>query len=172
MQEYLKKVSEAVSCVDIEELEMAVRVFKGAREGGNTVWIVGNGGSAATADHLANDLVKLGGVRSVSIPSLTTVLLAYGNDEGWDGMFENVLKSMGRNGDALVAISCSGSSKNVVAAAKLFHHNRLVVMTGNKYDSPLAEMDADAKIFVTSPDIRVQEDVHLAICHAMAGALK
>ena len=172
MKAYLAKVAEATLHVDIGELENAVQMIQKVRENGNMVWVVGNGGSAATAEHFANDLLKMAGVRAVAINSLLPSLLAYGNDNGWDRMYADLLGALKKDGDLLVAISCSGNSPNVVEAAKLFHHNCLIVLTGNKYDSDLAYMDANAKIFAKNPDIRAQEDVHLSVCHAIAGALR
>jgi len=172
MQEYLIRVAEAVTRVDLGEIEGARNIFEEVRESGNMVWLVGNGGSAATAGHFANDLTKMAGVRAIAVHSMISTALAYGNDNGWERMYADLLVSFMKPGDALVAISCSGKSRNVLEAVKLFHHNRLIIMTGNKYDSPLAGVDADSKIFVVDSDIRVQEDAHLAICHAIAGSLR
>ncbi|RPJ25222.1 MAG: SIS domain-containing protein [Chloroflexi bacterium] len=172
MRQYLADTAEAIGRVEVGELDNAVRILQEVRDNGNVVWIVGNGGSAATAEHFANDLVKMAGVRAIAVHSLTPTLLAYGNDEGWETACLSILNVMKKPGDALVAISCSGKSPNVVLAAMKFHHNRLIVLTGNKYDSQLASMDAGAKIFVTDEDIRIQEDAHLAACHAIAGALR
>lgn len=169
---YLADTAEAMLRVDMGELDNAARMILEAKDGGNTVWVVGNGGSAATAEHLSNDLLKLGGVRAISVSAMFPTVLAFGNDCGWEKMYAEALKVLRRNGDVLVAISCGGRSPNVVEAAKLFHHDHLIVLTGNTFDSPMAQMEADAKVFVYDGDIRVQEDVHLAVCHWLAGAVK
>ncbi len=172
MKDYLARVAEAVLRVDVGELENAVEILKKVRESGNMVWLVGNGGSAATAEHFANDLVKMAHVRAIAVHSLIPTVLAYGNDEGWSTAYLSILNVMRRAGDALVAISCSGKSPNVVFPAMKFHHDCLIILTGNNFESQLAGMDADSKIFVIDEDIRVQEDVHLAVCHAIVGELR
>lgn len=170
--DYLARSAEAIRLLDVGEIANAITILREVKDCGGTVWVVGNGGSAATAEHFAGDLVKVGGVRSVAVPSLSPAVIAYGNDEGWEKMYAAPLEKMKKNYDALVAISCSGDSPNVVCAARLFHHNMLIILTGSRYDSLLAGMDADSKIFVRDPDIRVQEDAHLAICHSIAGELR
>jgi len=172
IKDYLASSAQAIERVDAGEIDNAVRILQEVRDSGNTVWTLGNGGSAATAEHLANDLLKMAGVRAISITSLVAQFTAYGNDNGWERMYADPLAALHRDGDALVAISCSGNSQNVVNAARLFHHTRLIILTGDRYDSALAVMDADAKVFVPDGDIKVQEDAHLAACHAIAGALR
>ena len=172
IREYLADTGQAIARVDVGELDNAISMIKKVRANGGMVWVVGNGGSASTAEHFANDLIKMGNVRAIAVNSLLPAVLAYGNDNGWDRMYADLLVELRKDGDLLVAISCSGNSANVVKAATLFHHNSLIVMTGCKYDSELAVMDADAKIFVPDDDIRIQEDVHMAVCHVIAGELK
>lgn len=173
IKEYLADTMEALARVDSGEVLNACEMIQKAKDSGSIVWVVGNGGSASTAEHFANDLVKIAGVRAIALPSLSPSILAYGNDNGWERMFADPLCVLKRGeGDILVAISCSGQSPNVLEAASLFHHTRLIVLTGNRTDSPLAGTDADAKIFVHDGDIRVQEDAHLAVCHAIAGEIR
>lgn len=169
---YLSDSAEAIARLEVGEIDNAILMIKRARDNDHTVWMVGNGGSAATAEHFAGDLVKVGNVKAIAVNSLLPHILAYGNDNGWERMYADLLGALMRDGDVLVAISCSGKSANVLNAAALFHHNRLIVMTGQTYDSPLAAMEADAKIFVLDGDIRIQEDAHLAACHVIAGALR
>jgi D-sedoheptulose 7-phosphate isomerase len=172
MKDYLARVAKAVAGVDMEELEHAVRILTEVRDKGNMVWLVGNGGSAATAEHFAVDLTKMAGVRAIAINSLLPSFLAYGNDHGWDRMFSDLLLALKKEEDVLVAISCSGRSDNVIHCARLFRRQKLITMTGNIYNSPLAIMEAGAWICVPDEDIRVQEDAHMAVCHAVAGRLR
>jgi D-sedoheptulose 7-phosphate isomerase len=167
--DYLARSAEAIRSVDIGEIANAILILSEVKLNGGTVWVVGNGGSSSTAEHFAGDLVKVAGLRAVALPSLTPTVLAAGNDEGWNKMFASPILTFRKAYDVLVAISCSGESPNVIQAAEMFPHECLIVLTGNKFDSCLASLDADAKIFVRDPDIRVQEDAHLAVCHVIAG---
>ena len=138
------------------------------------VWVVGNGGSAATASHFANDLVKACGVRAIALSDQTPTVLAYGNDEGWEGMFSGALNVLaGRQGgkDVLVAISTSGRSPNVVRAAEGFGPGYLIVLTGPERDSNVLGASEGVVIRARHKNIRVQEDVHMAVCHAIVSML-
>lgn len=82
----------------------------------NFVWIAGNGGSASTANHFANDLVKLCGVKAISLCANEAVVMAYANDNGYENVFYEQLRVFFREGDVLITISGSGTSPNIVKA--------------------------------------------------------
>lgn len=167
---HFASVRSALSSVSKREIDKAISSIYQARADGSNVWIVGNGGSAATASHFANDLTKMAKVRAISVPDMIPLMTAYGNDEGWNRMFSDVIRSLGRRSDLLVAISCSGNSPNVVHAA--VEATNPVVITGNNPACDLSKTNPGAFIMVDNDDITVQEDVHLILCHAIAKALK
>src|SRR3972149_7623143 len=82
------------------------------------VYIIGNGGSAATANHFANDLVKMCGIRAFSLCANEAVVMAYANDNGYENVFADQLKVFLTNHDLLISISGSGTSRNIVKAVK------------------------------------------------------
>lgn len=82
----------------------------------NFIYIIGNGGSASTADHLANDLVKQCGLRAISLCSNNAILTAYANDFAYEFIFEEQLRVFLTNKDLLITISTSGESQNVLNA--------------------------------------------------------
>lgn len=169
---HFAELSAALLAVDRDELKRAIFALQKARRKGANVWIVGNGGSAATASHFANDLVKMGGVRAFAVADMLPTVTAYGNDEGWNRMFELTISRYYRENDVVVAISCSGKSANVIKAAHLAGEN-LIVLTGSKYEgNVLLALPAAAILPAMSDDITIQEDIHLAICHVIAKALR
>lgn len=174
---YIRDVETALRSVSWESVEKLRDVLQRAKSQNATVYICGNGGSAATASHFANDLVKMGKLRAVALPDLMPVVTAYGNDNGWENMFSDLLDIMLLPQDVVIGISCSGFSQNVVNAI----HNakriplpsiKTVILTGSTWESPLTALDPDVVIHVPFNDIRVQEDCHLVICHAVAGGLQ
>lgn len=168
---HFAELSAALLSVDRDELQRAITMLEQARGRKSNVWIVGNGGSAATASHFANDLVKMGRVRAFSVADMVPVVTAYGNDEGWERMFQFTIDNFLEPQDVVIAISCSGKSRNVVLAASQI--DNLIVMTGNNYhDNTLAHMRPRAFLPAMSDDITIQEDIHLAMCHAIAKALR
>lgn len=167
---HFAELSAALLNIDRDEVSKAIGVLRVARENKKNVWIVGNGGSAATASHFCNDLVKMAGIRAFAIPDMTPLVTAFGNDDGWKFMFSHAIDVFFDPGDVIVAISCGGRSENVVDATKYIKN--AIVITGNDYDTPLAHSGPAAIILAGSKDITIQEDMHLAVCHAITKALK
>ena len=160
----------ALTHVNFNEVVKAVEILQEARKNLNNVWIVGNGGSASTASHFANDLYKMCNIRALSVPDMVSTMLAYGNDTGWRNMFVGAFGKLYQPGDVLIAISCSGNSDNVVACAEMVE-KPIILMTGNNRKSKLARMNPSAVIYVENDDITIQESVHSVVCHAIARIL-
>ena len=160
----------AISHINFDEIEKCIKILREARQTGNQVFIVGNGGSAATGSHFANDLLKMAGIRALSIPDMTPTTLAYGNDNGWKYQFVDPISKLYNPRDVLVAISCSGNSENVVACAE-FVPKPIILFTGNDLKCRLVAFNPAASIYVDSNDMTVQESIHSVICHAIATRL-
>lgn len=167
---YMANVITGMSHVDFDEIEKVINILREARNTNNQVFIVGNGGSASTASHFANDLLKMASIRAISIPDITPTTLAYGNDEGWKWMFHDPISKLYNPRDVLVAISCSGNSENVVTCTEFIAHP-LIVFTGNNPKCKLARVNPDAIIYADSDDITIQESIHSTVCHAIARIL-
>jgi len=173
---YSQDVITALQAISWESVRRMTDILQRAKSQNATVWICGNGGSASTASHFANDLVKMGKLRAVALPDMVAGMTAYGNDNGWENMFSDFLKGMLLPQDVVLGISCSGFSKNVINAIGMAKTINLpsvktMVLTGNTWESPLTQLDPDVIVHVSFADIRVQEDCHLVICHAVAGGL-
>ena len=176
-REYQFDVKTALGAISGERVKEAADLLRRAKFQNSNVWLVGNGGSAATASHFANDLLKMAGIHAIAISDLTPTITAYGNDDGWGNMYAHVLEQMLLPQDVLICISCSGNSRNVVESLKMAKNHKLpmlrtIVLTGDDVNSELAKLQPDVIIYVPFKDIRVQEDCHLVICHAIAGSLR
>ena len=141
-------------------------VARCAAAGGKVIYI-GNGGSASIAGHMAADLWKNGGVKTLcfSEPSLLTCL---SNDLGYENVFSAPTESYADKGDVYVAISSSGQSKNILKAAEaaLKKGCVLVTLSGFKSGNPLRKLGA-LNFYVESEVYGVVETAHSAICHAV-----
>ena len=174
IHKHLSEVSEAMTLLDQEAVERAVHILQIVKRSGGRVWLFGNGGSHSTAGHLANDLLKMAHISAVCLGDMSASLLAYGNDNGWANMYVDPLKELSKQGDAVVGISCSGNSENVIQAMKWAQDNGLLTigLTGLSDASLMNTLGPDAIVHVRVSDIRVQEDVHLMVCHAIVRALQ
>ena len=122
---YAESLQEVLAAADwTNVLELANVLFM-ARENGKKVFICGNGGSAANADHLANDFIYAmakstgAGIDAVSLCSNSAVLSCLANDVGYEEVFSEQLAVSAKPGDVLIVLSGSGNSSNVVRALEM-----------------------------------------------------
>jgi len=125
----------------------------------NFVWIIGNGGSASTANHFANDLVKMCGIKAISLCANEAVVMAYANDCGYENIFYKQLRVFFREDDLLITISGSGTSANIVEAISYIER-----IDGNYVSFPtMSEMKCD---------MQEAENLHLRLAHDIAKEIK
>ncbi len=153
-----------------------------ARKGEHTIFFIGNGGSASTASHMANDFgtdtrkrceSELP-FRAMSLTDNNAVMMAIANDDGYENLFVNQLKIHYRHGDKLVAISASGNSPNVVSAAEWVNERDGVVMSLVGFDGGKLKAISDVTIHVKTMkgDYGPVEDVHMIMDHVLANWLQ
>jgi D-sedoheptulose 7-phosphate isomerase len=172
---HMRQVEEGMTLLDIVEVERLVSVLKFVKERKGTVYLFGNGGSHATASHFANDLMKMAKIKAGCVGDMAPAVMAWGNDTGWENMYYGPLSELVETYDAVIGISCSGNSENVVRAlrAGLDQWDVLTACLTGMSDSNVAStLGLDAVVHVRVPDIRVQEDIHLMVCHAVVRALQ
>lgn len=121
------------------------------------IWVCGNGGSAATAEHFVTDLVKKG-YPAISLNSNSSLMTMIGNDYGYEYVFSKQLDAYAHPGDLVITISCSGTSPNVVNA---FHSAESKGVRVYQFET-----------FGDGPrDFAALEDKHLKFVHEIAGEL-
>jgi D-sedoheptulose 7-phosphate isomerase len=143
---------------------------------GGRLLACGNGGSAAEAQHLTGELVgryvrDRRPLSAIALNADTSALTAIGNDYGAEEMFARQVRAHGRPGDVLVLLSCSGSSANVVAAAKTAHELGVTTwaLTGPT-PNPLAALCDDA-VTVDSGLTSTVQEIHLVLVHLLCTAV-
>ncbi len=148
------------------------RVF----DGNGRLLACGNGGSAAEAQHLTGELVgrfrhDRHPLSAISLHADTSASTAIVNDYGEEEMFARQVRAHGRPGDVLVLLSTSGTSRNVLAAAKAAQEIGVLTwsMTGPA-PNPLAET-SDASIAVEAPTTATVQEIHLALVHGLCMSL-
>ena len=177
-KKYAGYISELLRNIDSEALSGFIGEMENARQNGNTVFFIGNGGSAATASHMVNDFgtgisKKIRGDRPFRVVSLNdnpAVMLAVANDEGYDQVFVKQLEVLYQPGDKLVAISASGNSLNLVNAAEWVKDHGGSVMSLVGFDGGKLKAMSNVAVHVQSPkgDYGPVEDVHLILDHLLS----
>lgn len=154
---------------------IADRITRVLRDGGKLL-IAGNGGSAADAQHVAAEFLSRFAFDRDPLPAIalttdTSVLTAIGNDYGFQHLFERQVRGLGRKGDALIAISTSGRSPNVLAALKTA---RAIGMTTIGFTGSSGEMPplCDLSLAVPSKETGLIQQIHITAFHAICGVVE
>src|ERR687894_3133344 len=178
LRDYWDEVANVAALVDLSCLERVAVMLLNCQARGRVVFVIGNGGSAATASHFACDLSKgtrRDGPPTFQVVSLTDnvpLLTAWANDSGYERVFSEQLSALARPGDLLVAISASGNSPNVVAAVDAARSCGMsVVSLSGRSGGRLAHL-VDVLVNVPSDTIEVVEDAHLIVAHSLCVAVR
>ena len=176
---YLDYLASCFKSIDAAAVEAFIRLLLAARESGNTVFFIGNGGSAATASHFANDIsigTRTGDkkpFRAVSLTDNVAVMTALANDEGYDRMFVDQLRVHMRAGDSLVAISASGNSQNLIEAVDYATSRGATVIGLTGFDGGKLREKSDISLHVPTAkgEYGPVEDVHMIFDHLIGSYL-
>lgn len=182
-----------------KEIEKSAEVLIRAFEGGKRLYLCGNGGSAADADHIVGELMKgflkkrllpaaqlaafgadaesIGARLSVGLPAISlhsqsALLTAFMNDEDPALVFAQALYALGEKGDVLLAISTSGSSANIVAAAKTAKALGMCVITLTGQKECALDAVSDFAIHVGDTETYRVQELHLPVYHWLCAAVE
>ncbi len=176
---YIDYLHQQLQKIDDIALEALSQAFLSARDNNKTIFFIGNGGSAATASHFAQDLAtvgrKAGGkrFRTLSLTDNNSYITALGNDLGFEHIFTEQIHTLFTPGDLLIPISASGNSPNIIAAVELAKQlgGNVFAITG--FDGGKLAAMADNSIIVATPkgEYGPVEDGHMIIDHAVTSYL-
>jgi D-sedoheptulose 7-phosphate isomerase len=176
--QYLGYLQSILRNLDTRSIGRFITTLIDARAAGATIFFIGNGGSAATASHFANDLAfgtneYQQPFRALSLTDNVPVLTALANDFGYEEAFVRQLRVLGRPGDVLVGISCSGNSPNVVNAFSFAKSAGITTFAITAFDGGKMREMADDGIHVpTEPkEYGPAEDVHMVLDHLVGAFL-
>jgi len=170
---YLTQLVQAIEATPRQPILELTRRLVEARDTGRRVFIFGNGGSAATASHMAADLLKgmpdAAGprLRIISLADHSASLTAYANDLGYDTVFAGPLAALAEPGDVALAISGSGNSPNVLRAMQVANNMGLVRLGLTGRGGGALQPMCEVCLVVPSDSMQVIEDVHHAALHAI-----
>jgi D-sedoheptulose 7-phosphate isomerase len=169
---------------DVAMLEVARRIaaaIVSALRAGNKLLLVGNGGSAADAQHIAAEIVgrykqERPAYAAIALTTDTSALTAIGNDYGYDQVFARQVEGLGRRGDVLLAISTSGRSPSILNALAKARARGIITIgfTGAKglaKGEPMAEL-CDLLLVVPSDDTPIIQQIHLATAHGICAVVE
>jgi D-sedoheptulose 7-phosphate isomerase len=172
---YLKKVLDSINT---EEIHNFIEIILSARERDNTIFFIGNGGSAATASHFANDLAIgtrdfVNPFRVMSLTDNVPIITAISNDDGYSEIFVQQLKVLAKPKDILVAISASGNSLNLIKAIEYCQQAEIETVAITAFDG--GEIKRISKFGIHVPteakEYGPAEDAHMVLDHLISSYL-
>ena len=170
---YFSELEQMLQAISLSHLETVLRLLEEAYHNGRRIFIMGNGGSAATASHFALDLAKntiMPGaprLKAISLTDHVPLITAWSNDIAYEHIFSEQLANMIEPGDVVIGISTSGNSPNVINALNLAKQYRAttVGLLGAK-GGKMKDM-VDAYILAPGQNIEQEEDAHMILAHVI-----
>ncbi len=177
-QEYLAGLRDMLDTVDASQIDEYADLLFDAWKEDRGVYVIGNGGSSYCASHHVSDYVKTAQVagqrrlRALSLSDNVGMLTAIGNDLSYDDIFIHPLETYAKEGDLVVAISCSGNSPNVVKACEWAKDHGMTVVALTGFDGGKLGPIADVHINFNSDNYGFVEDMQQSVGHNVAQRLK
>jgi len=178
IEHYWHELASTIQAMPFDMLTKAAELLLDCYRRGSTVFMLGNGGSAATASHFACDLAKgtqvigLPAFRVISLSDNVPLMTAWANDTNYERIFAEQLATLIRPDDIVIAISASGNSPNILAAARMAQQSGAITLALTGQDGGKLSRLADFTIYVPSQSIEQVEDAHLVIAHSLCVVLR
>jgi len=174
---YLSLEKEIIDALSTEDINRGLNEIVSAYDLEGTIYIFGNGGSAATASHYANDFNK--GIseytqkkfRFICLNDNVPTIMAIANDIGYDEIFRFQLRGRLREGDLVIGISGSGNSKNVINALEYTKECGIRTLGITGYDGGKVKQMVDVSMHVPIKNMQISEDIHMIFDHLMMSVL-
>tara|TARA_A100001388_G_C28746658_1_gene489833 strand:+ start:23 stop:601 length:579 start_codon:yes stop_codon:yes gene_type:complete len=163
---YLEDLTEQILDLDTSKINKISQIFLKKFNQKKNIFICGNGGSAANADHISNDLMlglnkRKKGVKIISLNSNIPKLTCIANDIGYDSIYSHQLNLLGSRGDLLIVLSGSGNSKNIINALRAAKKKKMFSFGLLGYDGGKSIKLCDDFIHFRINDMQVSEDLQL-----------
>ena len=174
-REYVQGLQQCLASLDLDEVAEVIGYIEEAYDQGKQVFIIGNGGSAGAASHMAADLGKnilpegrpdgARRLRALSLTDNVAWITALANDLGYEHIFSEQLKNLVQEGDLVIAISGSGKSPNILEGMRAARRAgaRVVALLG--FDGGPAKDLADAHVLICAHRYGHVEDLHMVLIH-------
>ncbi|MFN4299954.1 MAG: SIS domain-containing protein [Thermaurantimonas sp.] len=173
IQTYLHNSLNAINLIPLDKVADLAEAILYTYNEGSTIYTMGNGGSGATASHVAGDYVKGASFglekrfRFICLNDNIPALMAISNDISYEAIFEEQLKNFARPGDLVIGLSGSGNSKNVVNALQWAKNQGIKTAALTGYKGGQCAQIADISIHIPVADMEIVEDLHMMTFHAI-----
>lgn len=178
LEAYAKEVSEGIMKTDFDSMAKIVDVLLDAKERMATIFTAGNGGSAATASHICNDLLKgcnvcnKNGFITECLADSTAVLTCLANDFDYESVFSIQLETKANKGDVLIVYSGSGNSANILKAIETAKEKEMTVIGFSGRDGGKLAPMCDITVIAPTDSMEQIEDYHMIYVHSLSDTIQ
>jgi len=171
--EYFYKLKKTIDLISKEELSQLINILVSAKDAGKTIFIMGNGGSAATASHYCCDFnkgVSLGQdkmFKFICLNDNVPTMMAYSNDISYDEVFVGPLRNFLNEGDYVIGISGSGNSMNVIKALEFANGKGAITIGLTGFSGGKVMNLCKYNVHIPIDDMQITEDLHMVLDHCM-----
>ncbi len=173
IRKYLNLLSKSLTNKTFSQVSLLADDIQLTKLRNKKIYICGNGGSAANAMHIANDLTYGAGIKSgkgfniEALPANTSVITCLANDIGYDKIFSEQLRVKAKKGDLLVVLSGSGNSKNILNVLIMAKKLRVKSYAVLGFNGGKAKKLADVPLHFRVNDMQISEDIQIIISHLL-----
>lgn len=175
---YVKELTAQWKALDLKAVSKIAAALEEAERHGRQVFVIGNGGSAASASHISTDFCKTAAVKGgpllkcISLTDNVPYMTAIGNDLSFGEIFTRQLENLLRPKDVLILISGSGNSENLLSAARFAKSRGSTTIAMLGFDGGRLKSLTDIVLHVPSDQYGIIEDIHMGVGHILAFFLK
>ena len=178
IDEYFESLISVINSLDKTELAKAIAVIEHVVVNDGNIYVIGNGGSSATASHIQNDwgntvrYIKSSKINIHCLSDNVATITAIANDYSYDLIYLKQLEGRITTNDLLIAISGSGNSVNILKAVEFAKTNQANVIAMTGFDGGLLKDIADFNLYAPVNNMQLAEDVHIIFNHVITHCLK
>lgn len=178
LRSYLDRLHAMLDRLPLKDVQRLIDLLMAANAEGRTIFIFGNGGSAATASHFACDLAKstissgTSRFRVVALTDNVPLITAWANDTAYENVFAEQLDALVRPGDVVIGISGSGNSENVLLAICLANERGATTVGMSGFDGGQLKDLVDLSVHMPHFNMEQVEDAHLILEHMVCTTLR
>lgn len=182
VDEYVSGLNNVLKAIPIQDIEAVANEVISAFENGKQIFVAGNGGSAASASHMACDFAKttLGKshesismrMKVIALSDNMPLITAWGNDVSYDVVFSEQLRNLANAGDLLIVITASGNSPNILECIKAAKELGVKSIGILGFSGGKAKPVCDLSIVAESTDYGIIEDAHMILNHMLTAYFK
>lgn len=180
IKKYFEVVKNSIELIPFDDVSKMIEAIYEAYKNDKTIFLIGNGGSAAKASHVAQDFSKglifdqniNKRVKALSLTDNIPYITALANDTGYENIFSAQLRTFANNGDYLLAISGSGNSSNIIKAVEVAREKNMIVIGVTGYGGGKLKELSDISVNVKINDMCMAESFHSLIFHYVVSSLR